>query len=138
MTTDARSGDPLYTSQNPHRLYRDPANGVLFGVCAGLADYLGVRRVHVRLGAFVALLIFTPQTLFVYVLAAILLRRKPAQIYRTDDEERFWRSVSSTPRETFGTLRHRFRELDQRLAAMEGHVTSDEYRLDREIRDLNK
>lgn len=40
MTTHARSGDPLYTSQNPHRLYRNPANGVLFGVCAGLADYL--------------------------------------------------------------------------------------------------
>ena len=37
MTTDERP----YQSPNPHRLYRNPEEGVLFGVCAGLADYFG-------------------------------------------------------------------------------------------------
>ena len=33
------------------RLYRDPENGILMGVCAGIADYFGVAPAGVRIAA---------------------------------------------------------------------------------------
>ncbi|GEQ97232.1 hypothetical protein JCM17844_08690 [Iodidimonas gelatinilytica] len=28
---------------SPNKLYKDPANGKIMGVCAGLADYTGIK-----------------------------------------------------------------------------------------------
>jgi phage shock protein C len=123
-------------SPNPHRLYRNPDRGVLAGVCAGIADYLGVRTWQVRLAAVILLFIFSFWTVVLYILAAIFLKRRPAEVFRNPEEERFWRSVSGRPLDTFSGLRHKFRELDARLAGLERHVTSDEFTLDREIRKL--
>ncbi len=53
MTRDERP----YQSPNPHRLYRDPDAGVIFGVCAGLADYFGVKIWQVRTAAVLMLMI---------------------------------------------------------------------------------
>ena len=69
----------------------------------------------------------------------MLARRagRPRQIaYGGREEERFWRAVSGRPRDTFHGLRHEFREMEQRLATLERIVTSPEFKLDREIRDL--
>ena len=64
----------------------------------------------------------------------------PYQPYRprnlTADEERFWTSVSDRPRETFSNIRYKFKDMDDRLARMERSVTSEEWKLKREFRDL--
>lgn len=130
--------DRLTGSPNPHRLFKDPENGVIFGVCAGLAAYFGLQVWQVRVAAVVSLLIFMPQTILAYLVLAAILPRRPAQLYRTPEEEEFWRSVSGTPRETFSALRHRFRDFDERIAAMERTVTSNEFKLDRDIRNLDR
>lgn len=125
-------------SPNRHRLYRNRERGILFGVCAGIADYFGVEDWHVRLGAIVALFLFTPATLLLYAGLAIFLPTRPPGLYRSAEEERFWRDVSQKPDDTLSTLRHRFRELEQRLAGMERYVTSEEYGLNREFRKMDR
>lgn len=130
--------DALTPSPNPHRLYRNPARGIVFGVCAGIADYFGRPAWQVRLAVVIAACIFPPHVIVAYLIAAVVLRRRPDVIYRNPDEETFWRAVSGRPVETFSAIRHKFRELDLRLIGLERHVTSAEFDLNRQFRDLEK
>lgn len=125
------------TSPNPHHLYRDPDNGVILGVCAGFAAYFGWERRTLRIALALSAIFFLPQVLVVYVLAAIFMKRKPSPVYGTGEEAMFWRGVSMRPVDTFATLRYRFRSLEERLIRLEKHVTSKEFALDRDFRDLD-
>ena len=101
--------DDYISSPNPKRLYRS-RDKVIAGVCGGIADRMGWDPTVTRIGA--AVLNLTP------------------------DEERFWTSVSDRPRETFSNIRYKFKDMDDRLARMERAVTSEEWKLRREFRDL--
>ncbi len=127
---------PLHCSRNPHRLYRDRRHGMLFGVCAGIADYFDWDVWIVRLAAVIALMFFFPFVLVAYLIAALALRHKPEKLYRDAGDEAFWRSVSSRPDQTLSSLKQKFRELEQRLARMETQVTDEEFDLKRQFRDL--
>lgn len=130
-------GDPG-PGPNRHRLTRNIRDGKIAGVCAGFADYFGLRRKHVRLAAILAAVFFFPFTIFAYAAATILMPRgEPISTrYRSQDEERFWRNYSTRPRVTYSELRHRFRALDARVADMERAVTSTDYSLKKQFRDL--
>ena len=132
------AADEIYESPNPHRLYRNPRDGMIFGVCAGLADYMDVAAWKLRLALIVFAFFFPPGSVVIYLLAAVFLRSRPeVHVWPADaEEDRFWRAVSGRPSETFHALRHRYRELDARLATMEHVVTSEEFRLAREIDSL--
>lgn len=120
--------------KNPHRLYRDKENAMLAGVCAGIAEYAGLNRKGTRI--VFALLCLTPMFAFMivsYVVLAIVLPTKPADLYETREQAEFWRDVSNAPSDVFGSLRHRFRELNLRLERMEAYVTSKEFEIDREL-----
>ncbi len=133
MTRD----DHSFRSVNPHRLHRDTENGILFGVCAGLADYFGIEAWKIRAAAVLLLFFFPPWAVISYLAASIFVPRRPERRpYRSRDEEEFWRSVSGRPEQTFSTLRYRFRALEERLAGLERHVTSDEFKLNRAFRDI--
>ena len=120
--------------ENPHRLFRDKENAMLAGVCAGIAEYAGLNRKGTRI--VVALLCLTPMLGFIvisYLVLAIVLPVKPEGLYETKEQAEFWRGVSNAPSDVFGTLRHRFRELNLRLEKMEAYVTSKEFEIDREL-----
>src|SRR3546814_4794072 len=68
-------------------LYRNTERGVIFGVCAGLADYFGISRFFVRIVAVIALFMFPPPTLFCYFMAAFLIPRAPTYHYESDAEK---------------------------------------------------
>lgn len=123
---------------NPNRLFRIPERGMIFGVCAGLADYFGLKDWQVRAIVMLFLVVFPPQTMLVYLIAAFFMKRRPAQLFRSEEEEEVWRGVHGQPERTLHSLRHKFRELEDRLAGLERHVTSPEYSLDRQFRDLEK
>jgi phage shock protein C len=125
----------FYERKNPHRLFRDKENAMLAGVCAGIAEYAGLNRKGVRLATFLLMLI-PPFFMFIvisYVILAIVLPVKPANLYETPDQAEFWRGVSTAPADVFGAVRHRFRELNVRLERMEAYVTSKEFEIDREL-----
>lgn len=125
----------FYERKNPHRLFRDRENAMLAGVCAGIAEYAGLNRKGVRLATFLLMLI-PPFFMFIvisYVILAIVLPVKPANLYETPDQAEFWRGVSTAPADVFGAVRHRFREINVRLERMEAYVTSKEFEIDREL-----
>ena len=123
----------LYERKNPHRLYRDKDNGILAGVCAGLANYFGLNRRGLQLVVAVSTLFFFPFVVPAYIVLAIILPQKPGDLYENESQEKFWRSVSMAPSDVFSNLSHRFRELDLRLQKMEAYVTSREFEMDREL-----
>lgn len=123
---------------NPHRLYRNPDRAILAGVCAGIADYFGAKDWHVRGVVIASGIFFSAPTLLLYLALALFLKRRPSGLYRSPEEESFWREVSQKPDETLATLRHRYRTLEERLAGMERYVTSEEYGLNREFRKMDR
>lgn len=60
-----------------HQLFKNKKDGMIFGVCAGLADWLGVDtsllRILMVIGFFMSLSI----TFWMYLLLAIFLPVKP-------------------------------------------------------------
>jgi len=119
------------------RLWRDPEHGVVAGVLAGLADWLGAPRVLLRIVAVVALFMNPFLTLGAYFLAVWLLAPRPDDLYRDEREEAFWRGVRTEPADTAHGLAHTFRSLEFRLRRLEAHVTSPSFDLDRRFRDLH-
>jgi phage shock protein C len=122
--------------RNPHRLYRDTENARIAGVCAGIADYFGVKRRMVRLAAVLCLVFFFVPTFIAYLVLTFVLPKRPARLYASRDEEVFWRGVSAAPEDTLKALRHKFAEVEQRLAGMERAVTSPDFDLHRKFRDI--
>jgi len=121
-----------------HRLWRDTDRGILAGVCAGIADYIGVEPIVVRLAAVLGLIFFFPPTIVVYVILAIVLTRKPPELYASPEEEAFWRGVGTAPADTLHSLKRKFADLEVRLGRMESEVTSGDFELHREFRDLGR
>ena len=127
-----------FSSPNPHKLWRNPGAGRVFGVCAGLADYFGIDAFPVRAAAVVGLIFFSVPVLIGYVLLSLILPARPASLYRTPAEEEFWRAVTTRPHVTLSAVRHRFRDLEKRLRALETHVSSPDFEVSRAIRDLER
>jgi phage shock protein C len=132
-------------SEQPHdhdgwfshiRLYRDAENGRIRGVCAGLARYFGLPVLVVRIGWLACLFINFPMTVIGYFLLSWLLPDRPADLFVSEAEEDFWRQVRKEPVGTVHELRHRLRNNEQNLRAMEAYVTSPEFELNRELRGL--
>lgn len=59
------------------KLYRSNRNNVLAGVCGGLGEYLGVDATIIRL-AWVALVFLEGAGLLLYIIAAIVIPKKPS------------------------------------------------------------
>lgn len=56
-----------------NRLYKDKYNRKVSGVCAGVARFLGVQPLYVRIAAVVSLIFLSVPTALAYLLAVILL-----------------------------------------------------------------
>ena len=133
MTGEQMPGGPSW-----RRLYRNPKRGWIAGVCAGLADYFGVGTGLVRVLVLVSLMIFTVPTFIAYLIAAMLLERRPEAMQASREEEAFWRSVRLEPSRTARDLARKFQDMERRLRAAEAKVTSSEFKLRRQFRDLER
>ncbi len=118
-------------------LYKDKQNAKILGVCAGIADYTGVNVFWVRLVTIV--LACTPAGGFVwpaYFLSGIFLNKKPAEHYVDKQEQKYWQRVRQSPKRTAREIRAHFRDIDRRLAEVEGYYVSNNARLSAEIERL--
>ena len=120
-----------------NKLYRNPRRGMIFGVCAGIAEYFGwdvsVTRVIVVIGAFFSF----PVICIIYLCLGLLL---PVRSWSGPEADRVDRAVErqvrSNPHDTLANVRYRFRDLDMRLQRLEKYVTSNRYKLEREFQKL--
>ena len=71
--------------------YRDRENGLVFGVCAGVADRFNFRVSAVRVIAVISLLLFFWLTAAVYLAATLLIKEKPLVYSGRSSESEFWR-----------------------------------------------
>ncbi|MEM8798537.1 MAG: envelope stress response membrane protein PspC [Pseudomonadota bacterium] len=128
---------PIYESTRS-RLYRDPRNGKIKGVCAGIADYTGTSIAAVRILTVLALFFTGGTFVFIaYFVLAFTLDRKPSELYEAPPEEQeFWKDVRTAPKATVRAIRLRFKETERRLNGIERYVTSNRYKLDREFENL--
>lgn len=132
--------DQTYGSPNPKRFYRSREDKVIAGICGGLAERFGWEPVLVRVLAVLAVLFgLAPIAITGYVVIWMITPRRPFSLASVSPEEdAFWRNVSDRPRVTFGNLKYTFMDLDERLRSIERKVTSDEWRLRKEFRDLEQ
>jgi phage shock protein C len=123
-------------TRRAQRFYRDPRQGKLMGVCAGVANYFGCHVTFIRLLAIIALLWFSALTLIAYFLLGIMLPIKPDTFYDGDIDERYLRSIGRSVDGTYRDVRYHSHQRDMTLQRMEGYVTSSRYDLERQFRDL--
>ena len=133
------SYDP-YSSPNPKRFYRSRQDSVIAGICGGLAERFGWEPILVRILLVLATLFgLGPIAVVTYLVVWMITPRAPLGYgSMSADEDAFWRGVSDRPRATFGNIKYTFMDLDERLKNLERAVTSDEWRLRQEFRDLEK
>lgn len=118
------------------KLYRNADNAMIFGVCAGIADYFGFNLAVTRVLVVAAALFSFPLVLAVYLVLALLLPKdpRPRGGARMTDEAEL--RVRTEPHATLSSLRYRYRDAEARLQRLEKYVTSGRYKLDREFERL--
>ena len=117
--------------------YLNKQNAKWLGVCSGVADYIGMDVVWVRVIA----VLFTflggfPWTFIAYFVTAMVAKSRPVNLYDGPEDERFWQRVRSNPHRSTNEVRSTFRDLDRRLADLETLYTSRNSRLADEIDSL--
>lgn len=128
----------------PHKkLRRNKIDGVLGGVCSGFGDYLGIDHTIMRI-VFVLSVIFLGIPLFFYFLFWLFIPKDTRAPYRREYHEarRARRKHRENPEEplarttNFRDVKSKFRSLETRMQDLERSITSKEWKLRRDFRDL--
>lgn len=135
----SHSYDP-YSSRNPKRFFRSRNDSVIAGVCGGIAERFGWEPILVRiLTVLLTMFMMGPVAIVAYIVICVITPRAPIGYGNfSAEEDAFWRGVSDRPRATFGTIKYSFMDLEERLKNIERTVTSEEWRLRQEFKDLEK
>ncbi|KGO33770.1 MAG: envelope stress response membrane protein PspC [Desulfoprunum sp.] len=108
-------------------LYRS-RDGVLLGVCRGVADYFDLSVFWIRLAVVLVFLLsgFWP-VLGIYLVAALLMKPSPVRPIESEDEQEFYDSYVHSPRSAAQRLRRQFDNLERRIRRMESTITGKDY-----------
>ncbi|WP_348675415.1 PspC domain-containing protein [uncultured Abyssibacter sp.] len=122
-------------------LHRDPDNGWIAGVCAGLATYFDVDRKVVRIIMVLGLIFLSWPVFIAYIVAACLLPRKPKAGVRdipVDDpmESEAFDDDGYTP--NLHDVEDDFDHLERKLRGLEAYLSSKDLELNRAFRNLER
>jgi len=127
------------TRFGPNRIYKDRIHGKLGGVCAGLGDYFGIDPTILRVAAILLSIFgFFFPIFCAYLILCWVLEDKPDYLYENPKEDAFWREARTRPDYTRVDLGRRFKDIDKRAQALEAYITSKQFRLNKEINDLDR
>jgi phage shock protein C len=115
-------------------MYRS-RDGVILGVCKGVAEYFDFSVFWTRAIAFLILLLsgFWP-VMAIYFIAALLMKPKPVIPLQTDDEHDFYDRYVHSRRTTVDHLKRRYEKLERRIQQMEHTITSREFDWDQKLK----
>jgi len=115
-------------------MYRS-RDGVILGVCKGIAEYFDFSVFWTRAVALLFLLLsgFWP-TMAVYFIAALLMKPKPVIPLETKEEHDFYDSFVHSKRATVDHLKRRYERLERRIQQMEHTITSREFDWDQQMK----
>ncbi len=117
-------------------LYR-ARDGVIMGVCKGLANYFDLKVFWIRVIAAILLLstgLWPVGAL--YVIIGLLMKPEPVVPFGNDADREFYDSYVGSRPMAVSRLKRKFEHLDRRLRRMEDVVTSKDF--DWERRFANK
>ena len=116
-----------FNSISRRGLYRS-RNGVIFGVCRGLADYFDFSAFWIRAIA-VVLFLFTGfwPVVGIYILAALLMKSDPTKLAESDSTYSGDRRSRCMRTDTAERLKRRWKHLEKRIRKMEDKVTSRKF-----------
>ena len=138
--------------EGPRRFRRNKIDGVLGGVCAGIADYSGIDVIWVRILAVVLLFTTAPIAPMAYLLAWIIVPsdsrapyyREAREAIRAERRREKRRGTVHTANErerrrsgaNLTDVRSKFRSIETRMQDLERSITSKEWQLRRDFKDL--
>jgi len=114
-------------------LYRS-RNGIILGVCQGLADFFDLKAFWVRI---IVLVFFFASgiwpILILYFAASLLMKPEPVRPIETEEEQEFYDSYTASRERATSRVKRRFQDLDRRIQRMEDMVTAREFEWDRKF-----
>lgn len=158
MSNQSRSNDDEYHHEPRYlrkgrRLYKNPDQAKLCGVCAGLAEYFDFETWVIRVIAFSFLLFSGGTAIVAYFVACFILDPKPDsksnrgcfgnERHRNKSEpsekrqykpsvKEVWKK-GEAPSVTLVEVEESFAEIEGKLQKMETFVTSNKYQLEKEF-----
>lgn len=116
-------------------IYRS-RDGVIFGVCRGLAEHFDFSLFWTRTLAVIFLLFtgFWP-ALGLYLLAALVMKPEPAIPIENEAEQEFYDSYTISPGSAAQRLKQRFEKLERRIRRIENTVTAREFDWEERLRE---
>ena len=103
-------------------------NGIILGVCRGIAEYFDFKIFWVR--AIAVLLLFFSgfwPIMGLYFIAALMMKPEPVIPIRTDEEQEFYNSYIFSRKGATDRLRRRYENLERRIQRLEHSVTAREF-----------
>jgi phage shock protein C len=124
-------------------LYRDPVNGKLTGVCAGLANYFGIEVWLIRILVIsAALLGGSFLVILAYIAMSLMVEKQPdnfVEQMKHQQEHQLkskpWKQ-GQTAKELLVTVSQDLNSMENNVRQMEAYVTSETFRVNREFRNL--
>ncbi len=140
-------------------LYRNPQQGKIAGVCAGVADYFGWETWLIRILIVSGVLLGMGWFIVIYIAAWFILDKKQGSGSKLPEgakkcftskaqqesdnianesikvKARIWQA-GEPPKQAFHDIHRKFTQLERQLRAMEQYVTSSEFTVSREINKL--
>lgn len=114
-------------------IYRS-RDGVIFGVCRGLADYYDFSVFWIRAILIILFLLSGVWPIFgLYLLASFLMKPKPVRPIETEEEQEFYDSYVDSRHRAAQRLKQRYKNLERRIGRIEDSVTSREFDWDRRM-----
>ncbi|MDM3869005.1 envelope stress response membrane protein PspC [Proteus faecis] len=112
------------------QLYRLPQEGVIRGVCAGLAHYFNIPVLLIRVIAVIALFAgFFGLTIIAYFVLSLFMEPAPANYQKDEDQQESLKEILSG-------VDNQLMQGEKRLQQMERYITSSTYQLNKRFRDL--
>lgn len=119
-------------------LARSKKDVKISGVCAGIAEYFNIEVWLVRLVAASFLIFSGTLAVIVYFVAYFIMDEKKADdkaAHTVEIKTKVWQG-GQPPQRAFHEIAKEFNELEQSLQRLEGYVTSNAYKIDRELKQL--
>ena len=116
-----------YDRLSRNGIYRS-RDGIIFGVCRGLAHYFDFSVFWARIIAVIFLIVsgFWP-AIGLYLIAAALMKPAPVIPLATEAEKEFYNSYTSSRHLAAQRIKRRYENLEKRLRRMEHLVTAREF-----------
>jgi phage shock protein C len=109
------------------RIYRS-RNGVIFGVCRGLAEHFDFSVIWARVIAIFFLLVTGLWiAIGIYLIAALLMKPAPVIPIKTEAEQEFYDSYANSRHLAAQRIKRRYEKLERRIRRMEHIVTAREF-----------